>query len=107
MEKNSLLIIAAILTFPVASSAQSTYFQEYNKTVASIGAQTDYFYVRLAEPLTQNCQFNLLFISANNKGLYTQLLAASLTGRKVQRIDYSQPEGSGKACTVQVVEFTI
>lgn len=95
------------LFLPAATSAQPTYFQESDKTVATIGAQADYFYVRFVEPLTQNCQYGLLYISASNKGLYTQLMTASLTGRKILRLDYAQPDGNGGACTAQVVEFRI
>lgn len=86
--------------------AQTKNAIEYNKTISKLGAQGDYFYVSFVEPLTINCAYGNLYIAANRKGLYTQLLAAKLTNKRVSRIDYVQPDGDGTVCNVDIVEIT-
>jgi hypothetical protein len=84
---------------------QSTYFSEANKTIAKLGAQGTSFYTYFAEPMGQNCLNGVLYISPDKKGLYTQLLAAKLTGKRISRVDYSQPAGNGTFCNVELVEI--
>ena len=90
----------------VIAHAQSTYFSESNKTILRLGAQGTYFYVSFNEAMLTNCLWGNLYIAAEQKGLYTQLLAAKLTGRRLSRVDYSQPGGNGTQCNVAIVEIT-
>ncbi len=85
--------------------AEATSFTEYNKSITRVGAQGAMFYVAFAEPLTTNCQWGNVYVAADRKGLYAQLLAAKLTNRRISRLDYSQPGGSGTSCAVELVEF--
>ena len=89
----------------VPANAQATYFTESTKTIAKLGAQGTSFYVYFAEAMGQNCQNGVLYISPDKKGLYTQLLAAKLTGKRISRVDYSQPGGNGTFCNVELVEI--
>lgn len=84
---------------------QSTYFIEYSKTVAKVGAEGNFYYATFAESVGQNCQYGVLFIASDRKGLYTQLLAAKLSGKRISRLDYSQPDGNGKDCKIELVEI--
>jgi hypothetical protein len=88
------------------ANCQSTYFSETNKTVAKLGAEGSRFYTSFAESVGQNCLYGILYISADRKGLYVQLLTAKLAGKHLSRIDYSQPGGNGTACNVELVEIT-
>lgn len=90
----------------ITSSAQSQAVDEYQKTVRQLGAQADYFYVSFNEPFTFNCAYGVAYISANRKGLYAQLLAAKLSGKRIARLNYSQPNGPGTTCNVELVEIT-
>jgi hypothetical protein len=85
--------------------AQSTYFVEGNKTVRLLGAQGVSFYVNFGESGGQNCLYGMVYITPDRKGLYTQLLAAKLTARRINRFDYSQPAGNGTQCFVELVEL--
>jgi len=86
--------------------AQSTYFTEYNKTVARLGAQGTAYYVGFVEPLGQNCLWGNVYVASDRRGLYAQLLAAKLAGKHIGRIDYSQPAGNGTQCNAELVELT-
>lgn len=99
----SLFIAAMLIGAHTASLAQSS-FSEGNKTVSRLGAQSTFFYVDFAEPFGQNCLNGVAYVANDRKGLYTQLLAAKLTGRRIKRIDYSQ-EATGQ-CNVELVELT-
>ncbi|WP_323141133.1 hypothetical protein [Massilia phyllosphaerae] len=106
--KRSALLFVPIVALLAAGTvaAQSKHAIEYNKTISKLGAQGDYFYVSFAEPFTLNCAYGNLYVAANRKGLYTQLLAAKLTGKRVSRIDYVQPDGDGTVCNVDIVEIS-
>jgi hypothetical protein len=97
------LSLAGVLT-PLL--AQTANFIEYNKTVAALGAEGTGFYVRFAEATGQNCLYGVLYVASDRKGIYTQLLAAKLTGRTLSRVDYSQPGGNGTRCNVEIVEIS-
>jgi len=86
--------------------AQATYFTEYSKSIARLGAQGTIFYAGFVEPFTANCQWGNVYVTADRKGLYAQLLAAKLTNRRISRLDYSQPGGSGTICNVELVELS-
>ena len=96
--------LAAVFTLPC--QAQSTYFTEANKTVASLGAQGTAYYASFKESLGQNCLGAYVYITAERKSLYGQLLVAKLTGRRISRLDYSQPAGPGTMCNAELVEIT-
>lgn len=96
-------ILSLVAVMP--ASGQATYFSEATKTIAKLGAQGTSFYVYFAEAMGQSCQNGVLYISPDKKGLYTQLLAAKLTGKRISRIDYSQPGGNGTFCNVELVEI--
>lgn len=85
--------------------AQSQSVDEYQKTIRQLGAQGDYFYVSFNEPFTLSCAYNVVYIAADRKGLYAQLLAAKLSGKRISRIVYNQ-SGTGTACNMDLVEIT-
>jgi len=90
----------------VTAVAQNQSVDEYQKTVRQLGAQGDYFYVSFNEPFTINCAHGVVYISSDRKGLYAQLLAAKLSGKRISRLVYSQPNGPGTTCNVDLVEIT-
>lgn len=100
----ALILALCLLASPVAS-AQATYFSENQKTIYRLGAQNDFYYVDFVEPFGQICLANVAYVSFDRKGLYAQLLAAKLSGRRVSRLDYSQPGGSGTQCNIELVEI--
>lgn len=104
-DRGRLIIWTSLCLFSLSAAAQSQGVSEYNKTIAKLGAQGDYFYVSFYEPLTHNCAYDNLYISAGRKGMYAQLLAAKLTGRRMSSIDYAQPDGDGTTCNVDIVEI--
>lgn len=83
--------------------AANNYYMEYNKTISKIGAQGDGFYVQFAESFGQNCIYGTGYFSS--KGIYAQILTASLMGQKLSRVDYTQPGGAGTECYISLVEF--
>ena len=85
--------------------AQSQSVDEYQKTVRQLGAQADYFYVSFNEPFTLNCAYGVAYISSDHKGLYVQLLAAKLSGKRISRVVYSQSGGAGTSCNIDLVEI--
>jgi hypothetical protein len=101
----SLALTLAALSSLQPARAQATYFTEYNKSITRLGAQGTIFYVGFVEPFTANCQWGNVYVAADRKGLYAQLLAAKLTNRRISRLDYSQPGGSGTPCAVELVEL--
>jgi len=101
----SLLLFCGITSFGNAL-AQSQAVNEYQKTVKMLGAQSDYFYVSFNEPFTLNCAYGVAYISSGNRGIYTQLLAAKLSGKRISRFVYTQPNGAGSSCNVELVEIT-
>ncbi len=96
---------ALIYMYATATHGQTTNFTDYNKTISRIGAQGTIFYVGFNEPLAQTCQYGNIYIAQDRKGMYAQLLAAKLTGRRISRVDYSQPSGNGTTCSLELVEF--
>jgi len=98
--------IITCLTSSGLSEAQSNYFVEYNKTIARLGAQATGFYFGVNEPLGQNCIFGNIYIAPDRKGIYSQLLVAKLTNRRISRLDYRQPGGPGTECDAEIVEIT-
>jgi hypothetical protein len=104
-------IVIALIAFFISSVtitaiAQSQSTDEYQKTVRQLGAQADYFYVSFNEPFTLNCAYGVAYISSDRKGLYVQLLAAKLSGKRISRIVYSQSNGPGSSCNVDLIEIT-
>ena len=87
------------------AAAQTRPIDEYQKTIRQLGAQADYFYVSFDEPFTTNCAYGVAYVSSAYKGIYTQLLAAKLSGRKISRLVYSQKDGAGTTCNVELVEI--
>ena len=103
-------IAVALMTFLAIGTAsiaiaQSQSLDEYQKTVRQLGAQADYFYVSFNEPFTLNCAYGVAYIASDRKGLYAQLLAAKLIGKRISRIVYSQ-SGAGTTCNMDLVEIT-
>jgi hypothetical protein len=105
--RKAIAATAAMAFCMVGASAygQNTYFSETNKTIAKLGAQGNFFYVYFAEPMGQSCANGVLYIPWDKKGLYTQLLAAKLTAKRISRVDYFQTGGNGTTCTVELVEI--
>ena len=111
---STIFSLKAIFTTCVISAstfvfAQSAYYSEANKSIARVGAQQTaqglIYYVYFVEPLGQNCQFATVYVTSDRKGLYTQLLAAKLSNRRISRVDYSQPGGAGTQCNAELVEL--
>jgi hypothetical protein len=100
------IAVGSGLAMQLTAYAQSTYFTEYNKTVLRLGAQEAIYYVGFVEPLTQTCQWGNVYVASDRKGLYTQLLAAKLAGKRISRVDYRQPGGNGTQCFAELIEFT-
>lgn len=101
----SALIIVGSAANVNSSQSQTTYFIENGKTIAKLGAYSTGFYVSFIEPLGQNCQHGNVFISLDRKGIYAELLAAKITGKRLSRFDYSQPAGNGTNCNAELAEF--
>jgi hypothetical protein len=99
------ILFAGLLAIGFQAIAQSTYFIEYSKNIKRLGAQDTYFYVDFDEPFGQNCLYGAAFITPEKKGLYSQLLAAKLAGKRISRFDYSQPDGVGTKCIAELVEI--
>jgi len=98
--------LAGLGTLATPTFAQSTYFTEVNKSVARLGAQNVGFYASFVEPFGQSCQWGNIYITPDRKGIYAQLLTAKLTGRRISRVDYSQPGGNGTQCNAELVEIS-
>ncbi|PSB00974.1 hypothetical protein [Merismopedia glauca] len=94
-----------VLANALPGLAQVTSFSENNKTITSLGAQSTFYYFRVKEPLTRNCAYGVIYVAAETKGIYAQLLAAKLNSKTLSRIDYSQPGGNGTQCNAEIVEF--
>ena len=90
-------------TSPVAAQS-STQFTENGKTIKLIAAQGTGYYVTFQEPFGQQCMYGVAYISAEKKGLYATLLAAHLTGKRIHRISYLQPNCNGSICDLDQVE---
>jgi hypothetical protein len=90
----------------IPAHGQSTYFSETNKTVARLGAEGGGFYATFVESVGQTCLYGILYVASDKKGLYTQLLTAKITGKRLSRIDYSQPNGNGTVCNLELAEIS-
>src|SRR5258705_11137302 len=100
----SLVCFLALAGTAPTGLAQSTYFTETTKTVARLGVQGVQYYVGFAEPLTQSCLYGNVYVAPDRKSLYVQLLAAKLSNKRLSRVDYSQPAGSGTQCNAELIE---
>jgi len=99
-------IVAAALCGGNASMAQTTYFTEGTKTIAKLGVQGTQAYIGFVEALTANCRWGYLYIAPERKVMYAQFLAAKVANKKVSRVDYSQPGGTGTQCVAEIVELS-
>jgi hypothetical protein len=97
------VLAAALCTASGFSHAQKT--TDYNKTILVVGVQETTHYIELVEKPSQNCIYDTIYISPEYKALYAQALSAKLADRKVSRIDYVQPNGSGTVCNAVLIEF--
>jgi len=100
-------LLACTLLWSCAATGieQPSYITETNKTISRVGAQGTIFYVSFNEPLARTCQWGVVYIAQDRKGMYAQVLAAKLSGRKLSRIDYSQAGGDETTCNLELVEF--
>lgn len=87
------------------AQGQSVSFSEGSKTIARLGMQGTTGYVSFVEPLRQNCLWGNIYIAPERKAMFAQLLAAKLAGKRLSRIDYSQPGGNGTQCNADLVEI--
>jgi hypothetical protein len=101
----SIFLCSTLTLATDVTNAQATYFSEWNKTIGRLGVQGDSYYVDFAEPFGQTCGHGVAYIPPEHKGLYAQLLAAKLSGKKISRFDYEQTGGNGATCTVKLVEI--
>ncbi|MEJ8853359.1 hypothetical protein WKW79_02190 [Variovorax robiniae] len=97
---------AACLCTANISMAQTTYFTEGTKTIAKLGVQGTQAYLSFVEPLTANCRWGYLYIAPDRKVMYSQFLAAKISNKRVSRVDYSQPGGTGTQCFADIVELS-
>jgi hypothetical protein len=107
----TVLMFALAFLAPATLVAQTTYFIEANKTIRQLGAQNIgtqnqiIYYMYFVEPLTQNCQNGIIYVPSERKALYATALSAKLSGRKLSRVDYSQPAGTGTFCNLELIEI--
>jgi hypothetical protein len=94
--------LAALAGLTCVAEAQPTYFSELGNAIARVGVQANFFYVVSVEPLGQNCTYGNVYIAADRKAIYGQLLAAKLAGKRISRIDYSQLGGNGTTCWAEL-----
>ncbi|WP_213956597.1 MULTISPECIES: hypothetical protein [unclassified Variovorax] len=100
-------VLAAIgLCGANASMAQTTYFTEGTRTIAKLGVQGNQAYIGFVEALTANCKWGYLYIAPDRKVMYAEFLAAKIANKKVSRVDYSQPGGTGTQCVAEIVELS-
>jgi hypothetical protein len=107
----SFLSIAAffVVSIGLADVAFADSQSDNNKTVARIGVQigNSSAYFGVNEGLTLSCQYSLIYVDLSadaGKTAYSHLLAATLAGRKLTRIDYHN-SGAGTLCSLDLVEF--
>ena len=86
--------------------AQTT-IEDDNRTVDHLGVQVTNAYFSVVEGFSVNCQYGNVYFAITSDGgkvSYANILAAKLSGRKLTRLQYSQPS-SGGLCTLSLVEF--
>lgn len=103
-------IVTACSVLTTASAfAQSANYSGFNKSIARVGIQKTgqglVYFVGFVEPLGQNCQYDTIYVTSDRKDMYVQLLAAKLSNRRISRVEYSQPAGSGSSCNAEMVEI--
>jgi hypothetical protein len=95
------LVISLFATF---LSAQALAVGENNKTITTfaLNDNTGNGYIRVAEPLTQPCNFGVIRFSGNSQ--LSVLLAAKLAGKKIAFLNYDF-NSSTKDCTIVSFEL--
>lgn len=95
-----------LVTFFYSSTAFAA--TDYNRQVERIGVQGSTAYFSVKEALSNNCKFDVVYVSLTNefgKASFASLLAAQLPGKKISRLEYSQPS-PGDTCTLTLLETT-
>lgn len=81
-------------------------FEDYNKTVTTVGAQMQFTaYFRVAEGFSQNFKFGVMYFRTDTdfgKAAYSNVLAARTSGTKLARISYTQDVDG--ACNMNLIE---
>ena len=97
-----------IALLSASAIAQTT---DNNKTINQLGLQSSspaLAYFGAVEGLTLNCEYGLIYTDITTtfgQAAYASLLAAKISGRMLSTIRYTQPGGSGTACTLILVEI--
>lgn len=99
--------MAILLLSPmfVSVHAQGISFEAANVTITTIGVHGTTPYFRIAEPLAAQCAYFLIYVPADKKAMYAQVLAAKLAGKKLSRVYYTLTNGPNSDCHAVVVEM--
>jgi len=103
--KIRLFVALGAILAGAASTAMAA--DDYNKTVAATGVQAGTGYFRTNEPLSVNCQYNVIYIAnlstdAGQRAMYATVLAALNAGQHISHVNYNV-DASG-LCTAALVE---
>jgi hypothetical protein len=89
----------------VSAHAQEISVDAVNVTITTIGVHGTTPYFRIAEPLAAQCAYLIIYIPADKKTMYAQVLAAKLAGRKLSRVNYTLRNGPNSECHAVIVEM--
>ncbi|MEF7613633.1 hypothetical protein V4F39_06895 [Aquincola sp. MAHUQ-54] len=99
------LLVSVLGCSLLPNAFSQEYITELNKSVSRLGAQGAAFYVYFKEGVSRTCKWDLIYIAPDRRGMYAQLLAAKLAGRRLNRIDFTLTAGSGSICNLELVEM--
>jgi hypothetical protein len=92
----------SVLFLPAYS--QETIIEAANLTITTIGVHTDTPYFRVAEPIGAQCAYAIVYIPADKKLLYAQVLSAKSSGSKLSRLAFKL-NGANSECYAVVIEI--
>ena len=99
------MAVLSLSMMSVSAHAQGVSFDAADVTITTIGVHGPTPYFRIAEPLAAQCAYLLIYIPADKKSMYAQVLAAKLAGRKLSRVNYTLTNGPNSECHAVVVEM--
>lgn len=101
------LKIAASLFLSILFSpahSQETIIEAANLTITTVGVHNDTPYFRVAEPLGAQCAYTIVYIPADKKLLYAQVISAKSSGNKLSRLAFTL-NGANSECHAIVIEI--
>ncbi|MGX9774324.1 hypothetical protein ACWYXN_12520 [Janthinobacterium aestuarii] len=99
------MAVLSLSMMSVSAHAQGVSFDAANMTITTIGVHGPTPYFRVAETLAAQCAYSLIYIPADKKAMYAQVLAAKLAGRKLSRVHYTLTNGPNSECHAVIVEM--